>query len=168
MHWCARYGELDSVEALCEAGGNEYIPDLMGFTPLDYAGKFRHYTVVRYLVFRLWEKCRNQMEATNKSKEPTIKTYTAAAPPSIFGCPELLLSPILRSTILFWACYLPETMMTWREIKQLITELGAYPECRNQMDKEKTALHAASIAGNWKKLKVLLHDVNQRYQCEEE
>ena len=32
------------------------------------------------------------------------------------------------------------------------------------MDKGKTALHAASIAGNWKKLKVLLADIDRRYR----
>ena len=46
LHWCARYGELDNVKMLCEAGANECIPDLMGFTPLDYAGKFEHWDVV--------------------------------------------------------------------------------------------------------------------------
>ena len=87
---------------------------------------------------------------------------------NVFDCEEFLQSPILRTTILFWACYLDETMISWRDIRDMIEELKAFPEGRNKMDVGKTALHAASIAGNWKKLRVLLTDVNQRYQCAEE
>ena len=35
------------------------------------------------------------------------------------------------------------------------------------MDKDKTALHAASISGNEKKLRVLLKDLNTRYRHKE-
>ena len=62
MHWCARYGELESVQALSDAGANEYIPDFMGFTPLDYAGKFEHWKVVEYLVKRLRERCAAELK----------------------------------------------------------------------------------------------------------
>jgi ankyrin repeat protein len=55
LHWAARYGEIEIIKALCEykfedslsgvdegqvMGACEYMPDMNGFTPLDYAGKF--------------------------------------------------------------------------------------------------------------------------------
>ena len=49
----------------------------------------------------------------------------------------------------------------------MIKDLEAYPECQNKMDKDKTALHAASISGNDKKLKILLKDLNTRYRLKE-
>jgi hypothetical protein len=71
---------------------------------------------------------------------------------------------------LFWACYLPEKnppeyAMSSSEIEKMINDLLAYPECQNKMDKNKTAIHAAAISGNDKKLKILLQDLNTRYSC---
>ena len=177
MHWCARYGELDSVIALCNAGAKEplkdnvaSIPDFMGFTPLDYAGKFAvaaysattkkggesHWKVVDCLVRRLWKRCREEIakvkreagqnasgtahekmkpalelaETAEKGKHKAdtrgqksrswIPCLKSGEKPNIFDHTEFLVSPILRSTILFWACYLPEEVLTWKEIRQII------------------------------------------------
>ena len=74
---------------------------------------------------------------------------------------------------MFWACYLPEKnppecAISSSEIEKMIKDLVAYPECQNKMDKNKTALHAAAISGNDKKLKILLQDLNTRYRLPED
>lgn len=81
----------------------------------------------------------------------------------IFECEEFLLSPILRSNILYWACTLSESMFDWHDLQQLLEDIQPYPECMNLMMKNRTSLHAAAITGNWKKLKVLIQNINQRY-----
>jgi hypothetical protein len=43
---------------LIEAGAKQWVPDLMGFTPLDYAGKFANWDVVQYLVRIGTEECK--------------------------------------------------------------------------------------------------------------
>jgi ankyrin repeat protein len=50
LHWVARYGELQNVEILCEAGAKAYMVDSKGFTPIDYAGKFEHNSTIKYLI----------------------------------------------------------------------------------------------------------------------
>lgn len=54
LHWAARYGEFKIVRLLCEEGGAlEYIPDTMGYTPMDYAGFFQHHETLKYLIDRV-------------------------------------------------------------------------------------------------------------------
>ena len=50
IHWCARHGELNNVEILIEKGINYCIPDFEGYLPIDYAGKFKHWPVVKFLI----------------------------------------------------------------------------------------------------------------------
>ena len=42
LHWAARYGEIEIIKMLCDKGAVFYLPDNDGFTPLDYAGQFKH------------------------------------------------------------------------------------------------------------------------------
>ena len=110
-------------------------------------------------------KGKNGDNGKSRSRMPCLKSGgKLQEEKTVFDHTEFLVSPILRSTILFWACYLPEEVLTWKEIREIIQELDAYPEGRNTMDNGKTALHAASIAGNWKKLRVLLADIDRRYR----
>ena len=40
MHWVARWGEVENIKYLWNNGCKIYVPDNMGFIPLDYAGLF--------------------------------------------------------------------------------------------------------------------------------
>jgi ankyrin repeat protein len=50
MHWVARWGEIENIIYLCEAGTAIYLPDNLGYIPLDYAGLFRHKKAMIYLI----------------------------------------------------------------------------------------------------------------------
>jgi ankyrin repeat protein len=49
---------------LCEAGAKQWIPDLMGYTPLDYAGKFECWDVVYFLIKKGTEECKVSLQET--------------------------------------------------------------------------------------------------------
>ena len=40
----------------------EYLPDIKGYTPLDYAGFFRHFKVIKYFIQRMVGDCQKAME----------------------------------------------------------------------------------------------------------
>jgi ankyrin repeat protein len=104
IHWCARYGELNNVKKLCEAGINPYIPDFEGHLPIDYAGKFEHWAVVYYLIHKTSKECKDKMKIPWKKMKNSKELYSRD---------EFILNPICRSTVLFWACYLPEEVFSW-------------------------------------------------------
>lgn len=79
----------------------------------------------------------------------------------IFQCKELMHSPVFHTSILYWACKLPEKMIKINEIKQMLdpTNLSAYPEGSVKIDRYKTPVHAAAESGCVMKLSVLLEDI---------
>lgn len=50
LHWCAFYGDKDSVKILLENGAHAFLCDKNGMYPLDLAGKNNHKKVSRLLV----------------------------------------------------------------------------------------------------------------------
>jgi len=54
-------------------------------------------------------------------------------------------------------------MFEWQKVEKMIVGLHAFPECQVEIDKNRTSLHIAALSGNWKKLKVLVRDMNNRY-----
>ena len=52
MHWLARWGEIDNIKYLYDDGNGMaiYVPDNLGYIPLDYAGLFGHKKVIQFLV----------------------------------------------------------------------------------------------------------------------
>ena len=69
----------------------------------------------------------------------------------------------MRSSILYWACTLTEEELPSSSIKAMIRLLHAYPEYMSEIDNGRTSLHAASIFGQDKKLRVLVKNLNRRY-----
>lgn len=53
--------------------------------------------------------------------------------------------------------------MHWSEVRRILQEIESFPEFPNKMQSDKTALHAAAMTGNWKKLKILLMNMTRRY-----
>jgi hypothetical protein len=49
-------------------------------------------------------------------------------------------------------------------MKKMMQLIQPYPEAQNKANFNKTALHLAAINGQWKKLKVILQNINRRYQ----
>ena len=123
MHWAARWGEVDIVQLLCDNTASEYVPCKKGFTPLDYAGKFGNKEVIIYLVKRLWRNCKLMIKEIKKPKELTkfeqealkkIKGKNLSKDcEDIFSCGEMIINPIFRSSVLYWACHLSERKFSW-------------------------------------------------------
>ena len=59
LHWASRYGEVEIIEMLLEAGAHEYTPDSKGFRPLDYAGMFKHYEAMNILINKSLENIKH-------------------------------------------------------------------------------------------------------------
>jgi ankyrin repeat protein len=55
LHWAARYGEEAIVEMLIDKGALEYVPDVHGYLPMDYAAKFNHNQIVVKLILKTWQ-----------------------------------------------------------------------------------------------------------------
>lgn len=190
LHWACRYNELSIVHALCSKGAVEYIPDFQGFTPIDYAGKFGSNDLKLYLIKRLFIKCHNAMAKQYKSLRtstsmradhifPRRGSDASNGPDDgaasseveadfsdcepVFRCENILLSPNLRSSLLYWACTLTEEELPYDTIKHIIKCLDAYPEYASDIHNGRTSLHAASIHGQEEKLKVLVKNLNKRY-----
>lgn len=49
-HWAARHGDAELLRKLLDKGATPFTPDAKGFFPLDYAGKFEHWGIVKTLV----------------------------------------------------------------------------------------------------------------------
>ena len=98
---------------LCEAHASECVPDVHGYTPLDYAGLFDHKNVINYLVRLGWEKCKLTLE----NEFSMHKDEFVVAHECLFNGPEHVINPIYRSTLLYWACYLDEKQFNWREVR---------------------------------------------------
>ena len=81
----------------------------------------------------------------------------------IFKQELMLINPVFRSSILYWACSLKEKKLSWIDLKQIHHDLKAFPECPIKIDGDKNALHLAAMKGHDKKLLVLIQSVNQRY-----
>jgi hypothetical protein len=52
---------------------------------------------------------------------------------------------------------------SWNKVKALIIVIEPFPECKHALENEKTPLHGAAKAGDWKKLKMLIMNLNRRY-----
>jgi ankyrin repeat protein len=61
MHWVARWGEIENIQYLYESGMAIYIPDNLGYIPLDYAGLFGHKKAMRYLIEKGVEEAKWQL-----------------------------------------------------------------------------------------------------------
>ena len=48
--WAARHGDEALLEKLLGRGAMPFTPDVKGYFPIDYAGKFEHYDIVKRLV----------------------------------------------------------------------------------------------------------------------
>ena len=63
----------------------------------------------------------------------------------IFKCHKMILNPIFRSSILYWACHLDEKMLSYRDVRKIYDDISAYPECPNSIDGLKNAFHKCAI-----------------------
>lgn len=184
LHWAARYSETKIVKMLCMAGAVAYLPDQNGYSPLDYAGKFGSDEVKLFLIEKLYALAKDKMNEYRSIKVgskvaqlldtielPLNANKRASSDPSsiaeesntIFKKEEFLVSPIFRSSIVYWSCTLSEKDMPWHVLKDMIDELDAYPECPMRIDKDRTALHICAMNGQHLKLKVLVQNLISRY-----
>lgn len=60
---------------------------------------------------------------------------------------HFLMNPLLRSSLVHWACTLDEKMFNFKRLKQMMIEIQGYPECPNNLNRNRTAVHEASING---------------------
>ena len=163
LHWAARWGDKQIVEDLVNNKSKPacmWIPDYMGYTPIDYAGKFNHKEIVNFLIKEISKKC----EVEYVKKRTSSGKNVIPKDKSIFEYQnDLLINPLLRSSLLYWAATLPESMFKWRDMYKLMQTLHCFPEYKCGMDAGKTSLHSATIANNWKKLKLLCQNLSRRY-----
>lgn len=128
-----------------------FIPDSRGFRPIDYSGKFNHHEVTKQLIdWSLGEIHRSDKKAIIKSIISRTETnFLDKDKFDIFQCQELLHSPVFHTSLLYWACKLPEKMMTICRIEGMLnpSNLSAYPEGTVKMDNYKTPCHAAAESG---------------------
>jgi ankyrin repeat protein len=108
IHWCARYGEQNNVTLLYDFGSSICIPEYEGHLPIDFAGKFDHWKVVHYLIYKMYGDCKSKIKEVTSGKKFAKNTK------EIDKNPEFILNPITRSTILFWASYLDEEAFDFR------------------------------------------------------
>ena len=144
-----------------EYGAFEFVPDNRGRIPLDYAGEFKHEDIMVLLINKTWSRALNQMEYDdfplyNKSDQKGINELGL----EFYHCKQFIMSPVLHSNLLYWASALPDHKFNYGRLNLLLEQLVAYPEVKNYSDHEKCALHSAAIAGNSRKLKILLNDIN--------
>ena len=53
-----RIGDIeDCIHSYRVKKALDYLPDKRGYIPLDYAGFFRHYKVIKYFVERMVKSC---------------------------------------------------------------------------------------------------------------
>ena len=114
LHWAARYGEVKIIRMLLNSGAHEYTPDHKGFFPIDYAGKFNHQEAMKILINVSLENIK-KYEVTNKLKDKfavnkALKSSTLAKK-SPYDMEEFLGNQVYHTSLLYWACYLPEKYM---------------------------------------------------------
>lgn len=97
MHWEARYGKLSTLKMLVRNNAIEYIPDIKGFRPIDYSGKFKHDECTKYLI----ETSLSHIEFSIKDK--VLKEMVDRIEEGgflekenfdVFKCKELMHSPV--------------------------------------------------------------------------
>jgi ankyrin repeat protein len=160
MHWVARWGEIENIKYLHQSGMAIYIPDNYGYIPLDYAGLFHHKEAMIYLIKKGVEEAKWQL-MMSFSKSGLTSTY--GDPNSIFSGPELQINPVYRSKLLYWSTYLSDSEFSWKDYNALMYDIEPFPEYKNRIDKNKSALHVAAITGHEKKLRILLNNLTKKY-----
>ena len=79
-----------------------------------------------------------------------------------YSVPEFLESLDYQTSLLYWACLLPEEIFEHKRILQILKDCRAYPEGFVKIANYQTPCHAATISGNWRMLNILLYDIRQR------
>lgn len=80
----------------------------------------------------------------------------------VFEHTELIHSPVYHTSLLYWACILPEKEICISEIKQILENLEAYPEGPVKIERGRTAIHAAAGYGDYRILNLLINDIQMR------
>jgi len=111
--------------------------------------------VMLYLIKRMWRNCKNKINFIYDNKKEGLesihKQHAIVGDDKSNGdhfphfCQEFLINPITRSTVLYWACQLPESVLSWYDVKRIYLDLQAYPECPNLIEAGKTSFHKAAI-----------------------
>ena len=71
-HWAARHGDMPLLKKLLAKGAMPFTPDKAGYFPIDFAGKFEHWDIVKELVDVSLEKFKHlQTNAQANSTEIT-------------------------------------------------------------------------------------------------
>lgn len=131
MHWEARYGKEENIKKFIRHEAVEFIPDCKGFRPIDYAGKFYQVKAMKVLI----ETSKNKIMSPENDKNNHAlglkmkfekKKFSDKFNP--FEFEELIHSPVYQTSLLYWACYLPEKEICISEIKEILENLEAYPE----------------------------------------
>lgn len=116
--------------------------------------------VIKYIIAQSWSKCKLHLEQMKDwEQDSKIKQNQ-----TIFKSVEMYVNPVYRSTLLYWACYLEDKEFSWRQLKLLLKDLEPLPEYQSKFENERTSVHVAAMSGNYKKLEVVVTDLNRRYR----
>lgn len=158
VHWLARHGNYHILHRLSNVSKLKpcmFLPDFLGYTPLDYAGKFNHWKIVAHII----------KTTIDLIKHPDKVNFEF--PPSLNLTDEnlkvLLKDKYMLSNLLFWACCLDEKQLPSEPLVDDLLELGARPEWPMSINNKRCSLHMAAKYGHWTKLAKILNFLKRDY-----
>ena len=171
LHWAAVNGATDIVKLLLKFDAKEYVPDINGLFPIDYAGYFRHHETVKILA----QQTLSRVEKYKRANQTDVQWESLLSPfidrtgkAGMQGLNHdnllLLFNPVFHTSILYWASIFNEIEDTL--VQEILVRLEAYPEGPIIISNWKTPCHAAAYLGSVEKLKLLLTDIFNRYKKE--
>jgi len=130
LHWASRYGDLNVVKAiLAKEEAQEYIPDKNGYFPIDYAGFFGHYAVVKFLIQQTLKKIalKTPLFLNERILDRYVESNGRAGPNVADINNQLMLyNPIFHTSMLYWSVTFDQVPLS--VVQSILNSLEGYPE----------------------------------------
>lgn len=83
LHWASQKGDINTVEALLKKGASPALPDSRGYFPMDLAGYFGHFKIVKLLVNKSLELIKVRAETQKLELQRKITSIPGINDPQI-------------------------------------------------------------------------------------